>query len=166
MITLLVLALITSVPPDAGAMLGPPRGSTVTGETLERRTKEVASLLRCPVCQGLSVADSPAPMALNMKRQVRELLSQGYTRDQVLAYFERSYGSFVRLEPPRRGINWLVWLGPAAALLLGAILIASVMKRRGTAATPAVDADLDIYLARVRELAYGSGEKSSPDQSV
>lgn len=166
MITLLLLALTTAtplLPPDGGVILGPPRGSALRGEILEKRTKEVASLLRCPVCQGLSVADSPAAMALNMTRQIGELLSQGYTEEQVLAYFERSYGSFVRLEPPRRGINWLVWLGPALALLLGAIIIASVLKKRGT---PASDPELDAYIARAREMAYGPREQSPPDQSV
>ena len=44
---------------------------------------------------------------------MRELLAAGYDQEQILAYFERSYGEFVRLEPPLRGVNWLVWLAPA-----------------------------------------------------
>ena len=48
-----------------------------------------------------------------MSAQVRELLAAGYDEEQILAYFERSYGEFVRLEPPLRGVNWLVWLAPA-----------------------------------------------------
>ncbi len=54
-----------------------------------------------------------------MKARVRELLAAGYDEEQILAYFERSYGEFVRLEPPRRGINWLVWLAPPLALWAG-----------------------------------------------
>jgi cytochrome c-type biogenesis protein CcmH/NrfF len=50
------------------------------------------------VCQSLSVADSPATMALNMKAQVREMLATGYNQDQILAYFERSYGECDRLD--------------------------------------------------------------------
>ncbi len=83
------------------------------GEALLARTEDVAGLLRCPVCQGLSVADSPATMAVNMKAQVREMLAAGYDQEQILAYFEHSYGEFVRLQPPLRGVNWLVWLGTA-----------------------------------------------------
>lgn len=144
--------------PDAREILGPPSGSGLSGEVLERETQHVASLLRCPVCQGLSVADSPAAMALNMKRQVRDLLSWGYSRDQVLRYFEASYGQFVRLEPPRHGINWLVWLGPVLALLVGAVVVLFTV-RQGRAAPKAesVDRDLDPYLEQVRQMAYGKG---------
>ena len=80
--------------------MGAPTGRRSRGAALDARTQEVAALLRCPVCQGLSVADSPVHAAQNMKAQVRDLLAAGYDQDQVLAYFERSYGEFVRLEPP------------------------------------------------------------------
>ena len=151
-------------------LVGPPRATPPSAAVLDTRTQEVAALLRCPVCQGLSVADSPATMAVNMKVQVREMLSRGYTEDQILSYFESSYGEFVRLEPPLRGVNWLVWLAPVAALLLGGIVVARVLRARGTAApTPAKNAapglpardtlpddpELGPYVRRVRELAYG-----------
>jgi cytochrome c-type biogenesis protein CcmH len=133
--------------------LGVPQGAALSGDALERRTEEVAALLRCPVCQGLSVADSPSAMALNMKQRVRELLSQGYTQEQILISFERSYGPFVRLNPPRRGINWLVWLGPVLALLVGAaILVLTLKGRKPRPAT--VDSELDPYIARVRDLTH------------
>lgn len=144
--------------PNARDILGPPAGAGLSGEALERETQRVASLLRCPVCQGLSVADSPAAMALNMKRQVRDLLSWGYSRDQVLRYFEASYGQFVRLEPPRRGINWLVWLGPALALLAGAAVVVLAMRRlrpRPAAGPVNSDPDLEPYLEQARDMAYG-----------
>ncbi len=119
------------------------------------------------------MADSPATMALNMKTQVREMLATGYSQDQILAYFERSYGEFVRLQPPMRGVNWLVWLGPFAALLAGGTVVAWALRRPRDAAradgepAPSTPSDLpsrdtlpdDPGLAdsvrRVRELAYG-----------
>ena len=70
---------------DPSRVVGPPRGKALAGEALEARTEEVAGLLRCPVCQGLSVADSPASMAVNMKAQTKELLAQGYNQEQILA---------------------------------------------------------------------------------
>jgi cytochrome c-type biogenesis protein CcmH len=97
-------------------------------------------------------------MAVNMKNEVRELLRAGYTQDQVLSYFERSYGQFVRLEPPRRGINWLVWLGPVAALVGGAVIVMLVIRKsRSTPIAPKaeVDPDLSPYISRAREMAYG-----------
>jgi cytochrome c-type biogenesis protein CcmH len=149
---------------DPRDVVGAPRGRKLAGAELVTRTEEVGGLLRCPVCQGLSVADSPATMATNMKARVRELLAEGYDEEQILAYFERSYGEFVRLEPPRRGINWLVWLAPPAAFLGGVALLARTMKRRRpgpreagtTSPEPAVDdPELAPYVLRVRELAYG-----------
>ena len=96
-------------------VVGAPRGAALAGAALEARTKEVAALLRCPVCQGLSVADSPVHHGRRTcARQVRDLVAAGYDQEQILAYFERSYGEFVRLAPPLRGVNWLVWLAPRA----------------------------------------------------
>ncbi len=109
--------------PDAVDVVGPPRGQPLSGAVLDARTNEVAGLLRCPVCQGLSVGDSPAGMAQKMKHQVRDLVAAGYDEEQILAYFERSYGEFVRLEPPLRGVNWIVWLAPLVGLVLGSVVV-------------------------------------------
>jgi len=158
---------------DPRAIVGAPRGAALSGEALDAQTDETAALLRCPVCQGLSVADSPATMAQNMKVQVRELLAQGYDRAQVLAYFEHSYGEFVRLEPPLRGVNWLVWGAPLAGLAAGLAAVVWALRRQATVsgeapvASPAAadaepdpdalpdDAGLAAYVLKVRELAYG-----------
>ena len=90
MITLVLIALLQVKLPDAQQSVGPPKGAPISGAELDRRTNEVASLLRCPVCQGMSVADSPSTVALDMKHQVRDLLARGYTQEQILSYFEQS----------------------------------------------------------------------------
>ena len=120
MIVAVLLFLLQMKVPDAAQFVGEPKGTPVAADQLARRTHEVASLLRCPVCQGMSVADSKAEMAVNMKGQVRELLQRGYTEEQILTYFERSYGQFVLLEPKFEGVNALVWIAPILALLIGA----------------------------------------------
>ena len=138
-----------------------PSGRPLSGPELDARTQEIGALLRCPVCQGLSVADSPSTMARNMKQEVREKLAAGYDQEQILASFEQSYGEFVRLQPPLRGANWLVWLGPAAFLLAGAAAVALALGRarrkspRGEAALPP-DPQLAAAVLRVRALASGS----------
>lgn len=159
-----------SAGPSAREILGPPRGVPISGDALEAKASHVASLLRCPVCQGLSIDDSPAPMARNMSLQVRELLAAGYDQEQVLEYFERSYGEFVLLQPPLRGVNWLVWLAPVLALALGGIAVFMALRkmtRRSETIEPAsgdraaslvapygpVDPELERYLAAARELA-------------
>lgn len=155
------------------SVVGAPHAQPLAGAALDARTEDVAGLLRCPVCQGLSVADSPATMAVNMKAEVKDLLAQGYDQEQVLAYFERSYGEFVRLEPPLRGVNWLVWLTPLAALAAGAWAVMRLLRARraagGGAEAPLPGPDTlpdDPQLARavlrVRELAYGWTGGRSP----
>ena len=152
---------------DPAFVVGAPKGQPLAGTALDKRTEEVGGLLRCPVCQGLSVAASPSTMASNMKAEVRGLLASGYTEEQVLAYFERSYGEFVRLQPPLRGVNWLVWLGPVAGLLAGGATVLLAL-RRSRAASPApsteapparntlpADPALAAAVLRIRERAYG-----------
>ena len=119
---------------DPSQTVGAPHGPALSGAALEQRTRDVAALLRCPVCQGLSVADSPSTMATNMRGQVRELVAAGYDQEQILAYFERSYGEFVRLQPPLRGVNWLVWLAPILGLLGGAGVVWWALRRPRLAA--------------------------------
>lgn len=162
---------------SVGTIVGAPSGTAVSGAELERRTTEVARLLRCPVCQGLSIADSHAAMAVNMKNEVRELLARGYSTDQILDYFEASYGEFVRLEPRKKGFNYVVWIAPALALLLGGGVIAMVLKsqKRRSAAAPestrSADAleiapELEPWILRVREVAYGTPSEDSSTPSL
>ena len=147
MIALFLLLLVGTAAPDASLFVGPPRGRPLSGAALESKTVEIASLIRCPVCQGMSIADSPAEMAINMKHQVHALLERGYTQDQILDYFVRSYGQFVLLKPEFRGVNTLVWILPLIALALGAVIVISKVKRLQRPADP--------YLDRVRNLVSG-----------
>jgi cytochrome c-type biogenesis protein CcmH len=152
-LALLLLMLQLKVP-DAAQFVGPPQGTPVTGDALLQRTHEVGSLLRCPVCQGMSIADSPAEMAVNMKVQVRELLSRGYTEDQILRYFELSYGEFVLLRPK----STVLWMLPVAALLLGIAVVFFKLRKLERAPAPAQSAPAatdDPYLSRVRDLVSG-----------
>jgi cytochrome c-type biogenesis protein CcmH len=156
----LLLALQLKVP-DAAQFVGQPQGAPIAGEQLRARTDEVSALLRCPVCQGMAVADSKAEMAVNMKEQVRELLSRGYTEEQILRYFELSYGQFVLLEPKFEGVTSLVWLLPLIALAIGgAIVFVKLRKLEAAPAAPVASAPPsadDPYLARVRDL-VGKGK--------
>ena len=158
---------------DPRAVVGAPAGQPLSGPALETAAHEIAAVIRCPVCQGLSVADSPTDLARNMKQQVRDLLAAGYDREQVLRYFESSYGEFVRLQPPLRGVTWLVWLAPVGGLLAGGFIVARSLRRQAAPAAPAdadagaaeedEDEELAPYLLRVRELAYGWPGGRRPD---
>ena len=135
---------------DERSLLGEPSGRPLEGQELDEATIALASKLRCPICQGLSVADSPTASALAMLSQVRDLFAAGYTRDQILAYFESTYGEFIRLEPRAEGFNLIVWLGPIAALATGVSILG--LRRRSTnrSASSADHDELEPYLDRVR----------------
>jgi cytochrome c-type biogenesis protein CcmH len=141
---------------DEAAILGPPAGPRLAGAALESRTSALGSRMRCPVCQGLSIADSPSASALAMLSQVRDLLARGYSEDQVLDYFVSAYGEFVLLQPTARGFNLVVWIAPLAAVAIGAGLIARRLRSARRAGAPPEqggdggDGDLDPYLERVR----------------
>ncbi len=95
--------------------------------------------LRCPVCQGMPIAESPSPMAQDMMKQVRGMLAAGKSPAQVRQYYVERFGEWVLLRPPPHGFNWLVWLGPPAAfLLLGALSFAALRKGRPSASPAAV----------------------------
>ena len=95
----------------------------------EAQVYEVASELRCVVCQNLSVADSPSEMAAQMRAIVRERLAAGESPAQVRAYFVDKYGDWILLAPPRRGFTLLVWVVPYVAALLGLALVAFLVTR-------------------------------------
>ena len=103
---------------------------------LEEREAELAASLRCMVCQNQTLAESNAPLALDMRRQIREQLARGRSEAQIRDYFEERYGAFVRYDPPFRPSTWLLWLGPFALLMLGLALLAHIVRRRQRAAPP------------------------------
>jgi cytochrome c-type biogenesis protein CcmH len=113
-------------------------GSRASADTaLEALTRNVAAQLRCPVCQGLSLADSPSELALEMKDVVRTQLAAGRTPDEVKSYFVTKYGEWILLEPPRRGVNILAYALPAIALTVGLGVIWLALRRWTAGARPA-----------------------------
>ena len=102
--------------------------------TAEERTERLQTNLRCPVCQGLSVSDSPADAARAMGDRIEELVLEGYTEEQVTRYFVDRYGEWVELEPPREDHQALFW-APVVAVFFGIGGIAWFGRRRREANT-------------------------------
>jgi cytochrome c-type biogenesis protein CcmH len=90
---------------------------------LEARTREVSAILRCPVCQGLSIQDSPSELSLQMKDVVRQQLRAGKSPEEVKAYFVSKYGEWILLEPKASGMNLLVYTLPIILVFGGAAFI-------------------------------------------
>lgn len=101
--------------PGVDPAAAPPAAEQVDGITLE-----ISAQLRCPVCQGLSIADSPSETAVTMKGRVHELVAQGYTEAQIRAYFIDRYGEWVLLSPPANGLGLVLWIAPIV-FVVGAV---------------------------------------------
>jgi cytochrome c-type biogenesis protein CcmH len=97
---------------------------------LEARLKALSEELRCLVCQNQTLADSTAPLAQDLRREVRELLQQGKSDAEIKEYLVARYGDFVLYKPPVKPTTWLLWFGPFAFLLGGALIWLVVLRRR------------------------------------
>ena len=104
-------------------------GSEPLEPALEARVQKLGKQLRCAVCQGLSISDSPASMARAQLDKVRAMVSEGKSDEEIRDYFVARYGEWVLLQPEAHGINWLVWLGPVALLLIGFVVIARQLQK-------------------------------------
>jgi cytochrome c-type biogenesis protein CcmH len=109
---------------------------TAADSAIERMTTTLASELRCPVCQGNSIQDSPSELALQMRDVIRDQLRAGKTPDEVRAYFVDKYGEWILLAPKAEGLNLLVYFIPLAAVLTGGFIVWRTV-RRWTAGVPA-----------------------------
>ncbi len=97
----------------------------------EARAQAIGRTIRCPVCQGLPITESPSDLSQQMLRELREQVGAGQGADQITTYFAARYGDTVLLDPPRRGANLLLWLGPLAAALLGGGWLLNSVRTRG-----------------------------------
>jgi cytochrome c-type biogenesis protein CcmH len=134
--------------------------------TLALQAHQIAATLRCPICEDLSVADSPAPLAGQMRQQITQELKAGRTADQIRQNFVAAYGESVLLSPPHQGLGQIAYVLPIAVVGVGAAVaflllrggrqrakaLARVRPRsRQTDLTVADRGRLDDALARLRE---------------
>jgi len=99
--------------------------------TADERVDRITAELRCPVCQGLSVKDSPSETARQMRDLVAERVREGKSDAEIEAEFRAAYGDWVLLSPPIASWSGLVWLAPLAAIAAG-LLLATARVRGGT----------------------------------
>lgn len=105
------------------------RLTATTDSALEARTSAVASQLRCPVCQGLSIQDSPSDLSRSMRAVVRDQLAQGKSPDEVKAYFVSKYGEWILLQPKASGFNLLAYAVPLLVVVGGGLVILLAVRR-------------------------------------
>lgn len=112
----------------------------------EARLKVLAEELRCLVCQNQTIADSNAPLALDLRNQIRTQIAQGASDDQIRDYMVQRYGDFVLYRPPFKATTALLWVGPFALVALGAGIFWLLVRRRRP------EAQAEVKPARRREL--------------
>ena len=132
------VAALATTTPSAGQAPGDSARRTPqrSDSALEAMTTALASELRCPVCQGNSIQDSPSELAQQMRDLIRDQLRSGSTPDEVRAYFVDKYGEWILLAPKAEGLNLIVYAIPFVALLVGGLVVWRTV-RRWTATTHA-----------------------------
>ncbi len=89
---------------------------------VEIRLKALSEELRCLVCQNQTLSDSSADLAVDLRNQVKAMIEQGQSDDQIRRYMVDRYGDFVLFKPPVQANTWLLWFGPFVLLLFGALI--------------------------------------------
>ncbi len=127
---LLAVGLACGVSAASADIATPIPASDANASTLDERVNQLASELRCLVCQNQTVADSHAPLAVQLKQEVRKQLAAGASADEVRDFMVQRYGDFVLYRPPVKAGTLALWLGPAVILLSGLVGLALVLRKR------------------------------------
>jgi cytochrome c-type biogenesis protein CcmH len=123
---LIILLLISS---SAFAGEAKPLGDD---PVIEARLKTLSQDLRCLVCQNTTLADSSAPLAEDLRQEIRKLMREGKSDQEVVDYLVARYGDFVRYRPPVNNETALLWFGPFLLLIIGAFVLYRALKKQSS----------------------------------
>ena len=110
---------------------------------LEVRLKKLETELRCLVCQNQTLAESPAGLAGDLRREIRMLADQNKSNEEIKEHLRARYGDFVLYRPPVDGKTYLLWFGPFGLLIGGSILLWVMNRRRKTVVQPSTPVSAD-----------------------
>jgi cytochrome c-type biogenesis protein CcmH len=105
-------------------------GESLPDPVLDARVQAISNELRCLVCQNQTIAESHAGLAVDLRRQVREMLQRGDSEKQVIDYMTARYGDFVLYRPPVKSSTALLWYGPGVLLVIAALALIVTVRRR------------------------------------
>lgn len=125
----LALALVATAP---GAIAAGEATPVAPDAALEERVQALSHTLRCLVCQNQTIADSNAPLAIDLRNQVREQLAAGKNESEVREYMVARYGDFVLYRPRLSAMTAMLWFGPAALLVASLAWLFMRLRRRET----------------------------------
>lgn len=99
---------------------------------MNERYRTLINELRCPKCQNESIADSNAPIAADLRQQVRTRMGDGESDEQIRAFLVTRYGNFITYRPPVTPTTWALWGGPAALLVIGGLVFYRIVRDRAS----------------------------------
>ena len=118
--SLLCLSVVAQTPTPPMAPASP---------ALEARLKKLETELRCMVCQNQTLAESPAGLAGDLRREIRLLADQGKSNDEIKIHLKARYGDFILYNPTVESKTWLLWFGPFVLLVGGGLLVTVILRR-------------------------------------
>ena len=118
--SLLCLSVVAQTPTTPMAPASP---------ALEARLKKLETELRCMVCQNQTLAESPAGLAGDLRREIRLLADQGKSNDEIKIHLKARYGDFILYNPTVESKTWLLWFGPFVLLVGGGLLVTVILRR-------------------------------------
>lgn len=151
-----LLILLATILPEA-VLAGDARPLSENPD-VEARLRGLAVELRCLVCQNQTLADSNAPLAEDLRREVREMIAQQKTDQEIIDFLVARYGDFVLYRPPLKPTTVLLWTGPFVLLVVGATALILALKRR--AGTPTAVALSEEDRSRVAQILAGDAKRS------
>lgn len=127
-------------------------------EAERARYSELTRELRCPKCQNQDIADSNAPIAADLRKEIYRMLGEGRSNQQIIDFMVDRYGEFVRYKPQLTSRTWLLWFGPAVLLIGGLVVIGVIVGRRRGGRREQVNALSDEERQRLAQLLEKSRE--------
>ncbi|MBU3595270.1 cytochrome c-type biogenesis protein CcmH [Polynucleobacter sp. 86C-FISCH] len=133
--TLIALSLGSVFARDAAPLADDP--------VTEQRLISISEEMRCLVCQNESLAGSRSDLANDLRREIRILISEGKSDDQIRSFMVERYGDFVLYRPPVKPVTWLLWIGPFVILGIGIAGLLMYLRRRNSSVPNVVLTDAD-----------------------
>jgi cytochrome c-type biogenesis protein CcmH len=133
--TLIALSLGSVFARDAAPLADDP--------VTEQRLISISEEMRCLVCQNESLAGSRSDLANDLRREIRILISEGKSDDQIRSFMVERYGDFVLYRPPVKPVTWLLWIGPFVILGIGITGLLMYLRRRNSSVPNVVLTDAD-----------------------
>lgn len=127
MMRIVLFILVVTVPGFAAAQDARPLAENPQAEA---RLRALAVELRCLVCQNQTLADSNAPLAEDLRREVREMIAKNMSDQEIIDFLVARYGDFVLYRPPWKATTTLLWIGPFLLLMVGATALIVALRRR------------------------------------